>query len=56
MYIFFYMWLRGEPLKRTEYIKTSDHMEYIQSNLSNVTFQSNGEIWSHKTGGHLIQV
>ena len=28
----------------------------IQSNLSYVTFQGNSEIWSHKTGGHLIQV
>jgi hypothetical protein len=26
----------------------------MQSNLSNVTFQGNIEIWSHKTGGHLI--
>ena len=56
MYIFFYMWLTGEPLKRTEYIKTFGHMEYIQSNMSYVTFQGNSEIWSHKTGGHLIQV
>ena len=29
---------------------------YIQSNLSNVTFQGISEIWSHKTGGRLIQV
>ena len=29
---------------------------YLQSNLSYVTFQGNSEIWSHKTGGHLIQV
>jgi len=29
---------------------------YIQSNLSYVTFQGNSEIWSHKTGGRLIQV
>jgi len=29
---------------------------YIQSNLSNVTLQGNIEIWSHKTGGCLIQV
>jgi hypothetical protein len=28
---------------------------YLQSNLSYVTFQENSEIWSHKTGGHLIQ-
>jgi len=27
--------------------------KYIQSNL---TFQGNNEIWSHKTGGHLRQV
>jgi len=24
--------------------------------MSYVTFQGNSEIWSHKTGGHLIQV
>jgi hypothetical protein len=30
--------------------------EHIQSNLSYVTFQGNSEIWSHKTGGRLIQV
>ena len=29
---------------------------YIQSNLSYVTFQGKIEIWSHKTGGRLIQV
>jgi hypothetical protein len=29
---------------------------WIQLNLSYVTFQGNSEIWSHKTGGHLIQV
>jgi len=29
---------------------------YIQLNLSYVTFQGNSEIWSHKTGGRLIQV
>jgi hypothetical protein len=28
----------------------------IQSNLSYVTSQWNSEIWSHKTGDHLIQV
>ena len=28
----------------------------IQSNLTCVTFQGNSEIWSHKTGGRLIQV
>jgi hypothetical protein len=28
----------------------------VQSNLSYVTFQGIIEIWSHKTGGHLIQV
>ena len=28
----------------------------VQSNSSYVTFQENSEIWSHKTGGHLIQV
>jgi hypothetical protein len=28
----------------------------IQSNLTYVTFQGNSEIWSHKTGGRLIQV
>ena len=28
----------------------------IQSNPSYVTFQGNSEIWSYKTGGHLIQV
>jgi hypothetical protein len=28
----------------------------IQSNLSYVTLQGNSEIWSHKTGHHLIQV
>jgi hypothetical protein len=27
---------------------------FIQSNLSNVTFQGNIEIGSHKAGGHLI--
>jgi hypothetical protein len=27
----------------------------VQSNLSNVTFQGNIEIWSHKTGGLYIQ-
>jgi hypothetical protein len=30
-------------------------MTQIQSNLSNVTFQGNNEIWSHKTGGRLLQ-
>jgi hypothetical protein len=29
---------------------------HIQSNLSSLTFQGNSEIWSHKTGGCLIQV
>ena len=29
---------------------------YIQPNLSYVTFQRNSEIWSYKTGGHLIQI
>ena len=29
---------------------------YIQLNLSYVTFQGKIEIWSHKTGGRLIQV
>jgi len=28
----------------------------IQSNLFYMTFHGNIEIWSHKTGGHLIQV
>ena len=28
----------------------------VQSNRSYVTFKGNNEIWSHKTGGHLIQV
>ena len=28
----------------------------VQSNLSYVTLQGNSEIWSHKTGGRLIQV
>ena len=27
-----------------------------QSNLPCVTFQGNSEIWSHKTGGRLMQV
>jgi hypothetical protein len=27
----------------------------MQSNLSYVTFQGNSEIWSHRTGGCLIQ-
>jgi len=29
---------------------------YLQSDLSYMTFQWNNEIYSHKTGGHLIQV
>ena len=29
---------------------------YIQSNLSCVTLQGKSEIWSHQTGGQLIQV
>ena len=29
---------------------------YLQLNLSYVTFQEESEIWSHKTGGRLIQV
>jgi hypothetical protein len=39
--------------------KTSQDEFYvaqIHSNLSYVTFQGNSEIWSHKAGGHLIQV
>jgi hypothetical protein len=28
----------------------------IQSNLSYVTSHGNSEIWSHKTGGRLMQV
>jgi hypothetical protein len=32
------------------------YLNQIQSNLSYVTFQGNSEIWSHKTGGPLIQI
>ena len=32
------------------------YVQYVQSNMSYVTFQGNSEIWSHKTGGRLIQV
>ena len=31
-------------------------LDKVQSNLSCVTLQGNSEIWSHKTGGRLIQV
>ena len=30
--------------------------KYSAVNLSYVTFQGNSQIWSHKTGGRLIQV
>jgi hypothetical protein len=38
------------------FYKEHQHILPIQSNLSYVTFQWNSEIWSHKTGGHLIKV
>jgi len=38
------------------FLSDSRYDTHIQSNLSYVTFQGNSEIWSHKTGGRLIQV
>ena len=35
---------------------TTTSVSLAQSNLSCVNFQGNGEIGSHKTGGHLIEV
>jgi len=33
---------------------TQNSLYNVQSSLSYVTFQGNNEIWSHKTGGHLL--
>jgi hypothetical protein len=41
--------------KPTQY-KCLTNIMNIQSNLSYVTFQGKIEIWSYKTGNHLIQV
>jgi hypothetical protein len=47
----------GASEKKNKQKNTIQYILYVlQSNLSYVTFQRNSEIWSHKTGGRLIQV
>jgi len=54
--------LINQAFQLKHHCKDSNLLEFktkeknVQSNLSYVTFQGNSEIWSHKTGGHLIQV
>jgi hypothetical protein len=50
----------GPPAEdQYNFVQTSKFFSFyldIQSNMSYVTFQGNSEIWSHKTGGRLIEV